>query len=244
MPKAHITAVDKDPHCVEVAEYVCAVADHKHGAGWETICCDLSEWQYRHPRKYPTKALMDREAFDIVNLDLCAGPNQNTKDLAGIYPQLLSRGGIFMMTFSYGRDVIEMFADAFSKAKVTERDDGSVADLLEEVTEIGGELISGRLLYLFSPARLQYLRSVILYRGSEMPMCSLLFQAGTGSSRYTRAPEPISAVRLEPGDFEIAVTHPDPTLLYHCPMGRIDTLRRKHAAIKASYTRSKKRENS
>jgi hypothetical protein len=58
-------------------------------------------------------------------------------------------------------------------------------------------------------------------------MVSACFHRGIG----------LSFVRVEPGDFELAATHPDPAKLYATPQERIEALRRKHAAIKASYTR-------
>jgi uncharacterized protein (DUF2225 family) len=89
--------------------------------------------------------------------------------------------------------------------------------------------LAGRILSVFGATELRRLHSVMVYKGREMPMCSMLFQ---------RKAVQISAVTVEAGDFEVMAAHPDPALLYDCPQARIESLRRKHAAIKASYTRT------
>jgi hypothetical protein len=224
MPKAIITAVDNNPTCLEAA--IDAGVD-------EVILADLNDFVPDDRRLRPTIPLQSAEKFDIVNLDLCASANAATNKIARVYCRLVTVGGVFMMTFSYGRDVVELYSHAYETSPLQWTSFCKIYSL-DPVTAVGGKLVSGRLLYLFSQKRLEYLRSVVLYRGAEMPMCSVLFCSIDGSDRVQN----ISVVKLEPGDFEIAVSCPDPSLLYDCPEERISALRRKHAAIRASYTRS------
>src|SRR4051812_6757393 len=68
MPKAHITAVDKDPLCLEAA--ITAGVD-------EVIQCDLTDYSRlgRSVTSAPCEALTRLPRFDIVNLDLCSSAN-------------------------------------------------------------------------------------------------------------------------------------------------------------------------
>lgn len=214
MPKAHIVAVDRDPACLEAA--CMAGVD-------EVIECDLSELS--ETTTYGMNpALVDQGKFDILSLDLCALATPQTRRLFNVYRAGLTRAsGVMIATFSYGRDVSEAYAEALKNSPVT----GAL------LTEAGmADQIAGRLVYLFGarndwPGQIERLRSVMAYRGAQMPMISALFHKGAT----------LSFVQVGPGDFELAVTCPDPAKLYACPQERIEALRRSHAAIRAAHTR-------
>jgi excisionase family DNA binding protein len=217
MPKAHITAVDRDPRCLDLA--IDAGAD-------EVVLCDLNDFTVEQHgpwshKKGPAKALLGAK-FDLLVLDLCAGPNRSTRAICRIYlAKLLTAHGVSIVTFSYGRDVIE------------EIEASGVPCAIAALAKHGAsDRVLMRIGYLLTESMTKAVVSVMVYRGNEMPMCSVLLS----NSVYRRT---ASFVQVEPGDFELAVTCPDPALLYACPQERIESLRRKHAAIKASYTRKK-----
>lgn len=205
MPKAHITAVDRDPRCLEAA--INAGVD-------DVIQCDLAD--FTGPIAQfgigPAAPIRNLGRFDVVSLDLCGGVNPLSKDIYRAYQSSVATGGVLVFTFSYGRDVIEAIRLVRPSCRLIE---AGVS-----------ELVASRIGYLFnnrSP------NSVFVYRGAEMPMCSVLFGGQRG----------LSFVQVEPGDFELAVSYPDAANLYDCPQERIDALRRQFAAIKASLTRKR-----
>jgi hypothetical protein len=104
MPKAHITAIDNDERCLTAA--LNCGAD-------EVVHVDLTEWgEYENTfRKKPAAKLGDRR-FDVVCLDLCANVNATTKKMARVYRSLVAHYGVYIVNFSYGRDVVELFDDA------------------------------------------------------------------------------------------------------------------------------------
>lgn len=225
MPSANITAVDKDQACIEAA-----IED---GAD-DVICADLTEWSFLDGSTYkrPTAQLVGK-SFDVVNLDLCGGASEATRDMINVYRGLVARPGVLKVTFSYGRDVVEFFK--FRQA--------IPPDL--EVTGMP-QTVAARLAYLLGP-HVDMIASVILYSGNEMPMCSVVIECPGKGNRITkgyREQRRISFTKLQDEDFELAVLHPDVRLLYDCPQERIDALRRSHAALKAVATRKAKATNS
>jgi hypothetical protein len=226
MPKAHIIAVDRDHECVEAA--IDAGAD-------DVVQCDLGDLYFEPvtPQstwgptklKHPNRQLWEQARFDIVSLDLCGGVTDELVGIASTYRQIITPAGILIVTFSYGRDVVEVFRDWAARGGVPAK--LSASGLSPDVCS--------RIAYLFPGGAIEKnLHSVMVYRGHEMPMCSALLQTG---SSVRNIPSAISVVRVERGDFEIAIAHPDPALIYDCPRERIEALRRSHAAIRASYTR-------
>lgn len=213
MPLAHITAVDKDGNCLDAA--IDAGVD-------EIVECDLVQW----------KSLPFSEKFDLVDLDLCSNINLDTRTIARHAPRLVGNKGVLMFTFSYGRDVLPAINDAWSW-EASRYFDSLITD--ERQCPEG---IARRVAFLFSRARWESLRSIAVYRGASMPMCSLLFQL----NEYRVGK--ISFSKVEVGDFEIAAVYPNAANLYDCPQERIESLRRKFAAIKASYTRTEKSKQS
>lgn len=239
MPKAHITAVDKNQDCVDAA--IDAGAD-------EVFLCDLTDWS-RVPegrpgnRLRPVQQLVDAGTFDLMNIDLCAGASFETAQIFRCYNKLLTDRGVMIGTFSYGRDVVEAHMAALKKwrtraAPVHGSQLGIESQLGVEIRrtlqclEATGmpESVLSRLAYLFWPSELARTRSVMVYRGAEMPMCSFL--------RCSGACNEISFLQVESGDFELAVCYPDSARLYDCPTDRILALRRRFAALKAALTRS------
>lgn len=227
MPKAHIVAVDKNRECLLAA--AAAGAD-------QVVECDLTEWEliqsgYSQTKK-PNRCIAEMDRFDILHLDLCAGANEISRRIIHIYKPMVTARGVLITTFSYGRDVVEMFNAAHEMVKNRADGDDEYLDIYERLLRAKiPELVLGRILYLCPGQQwLSSLRSVMSYRGREMPMCSLLFSFG-------KPTQDVSFVQVEPGDFELAVTYPDSVNLYDCPQERIDGLRRRFAAIKASLTR-------
>lgn len=238
MPKAHIVSVDDNPACLDAA--IDAGVD-------DVVQCNLTDWKLiessvRRPqdaprvRKAPAASVENHAPFDLINLDLCGVVNETTRDIFRVYKTLLSSGGVVLLTFSYGRDVTEMFIQALADFKHGGyRESTSQQDrraLVMERMQAAGvpELLRGRLAYLFTPTELERIGSIMLYRGNEMPMCSVFFASG-GKHRG------MSFVQIEHGDYELAVVYPDAANLYDCPKERIESLRRQFAAIKASITR-------
>jgi hypothetical protein len=225
MPKSHIVAVDRDEKCLEAA--IIAGVD-------DVVDCDvLTLTETRTTSPFPTTVRtlprpLLKYKFDILSLDLCGCATPHLKQCAPMYLRAVPTAGVFILTFSYGRDVAEMFAG--QKRSWPGRLHDSVCTLPPDVPES----VAGRILYLFSPTYLNMLCSIMVYRGSEMPMCSLLFQY----NRFTCGD--ISFVKVEPGDYEVAVCYPDSVNLYDCPQARIEAWRRQFAAIKASFTRIEK----
>jgi hypothetical protein len=225
MPKAHVTAVDKDPVCLEAA--IEAGAD-------EIIHCDLTDFHIAPPfigskiqRKQVNASLLDCERFDLINIDFCCNALSIPKSFFTLYSRLLTFSGVFLLTFCYGRDVTEYFIDLLKR-----RDEYNCLSIARMRKAGVPDVTIGRLLHVFYNSQFDSIRSVMLYKGNEMPMCSVLYQ-GSGKGGL-----PISFMRIEPGDFELAVAYPSAVNLYDCPQERIDSLRRKFAAIKASLTRS------
>lgn len=229
MPKAVIYAVDVDDECCRLAQE--AGADHAY-------CLNILAWQgplNGRPRSrvdiFP-EPLADIGPVDAINLDFCGGITQDMELVTRRYPQLC-RTGVLLLTFSYGRDVTEVY-DAGSYRGIPEPLGGRVAKLDR------------------GPTRMN-LTSVIAYRGSKMPMCSLMWVNYRGQdepkssydNRSTRErwseiiasrPDP-SFVKIGDDDLAPACVYPDAAKLYATPAERIAAFRRKFAALKAVTTR-------
>lgn len=250
MPKAHIVAVDNDAACLSAA--IDAGVD-------EIVECDLTDWDRScsddcararpvydgesrtwrdvvrtctsssHAR--PAVAIAAHGPFDLLVLDLCASVVV-AQEIAEKYRRLLTQQGLMLVTFSYGRDVVEVFLRAARRFPHRGCRENDCRCNLGKLRSLGvSESLLGRLCYLFTPAQLEAVESIMTYRGHEMPMCSVLVSRSPVS-------RDISFVQVEPGDFELAAVYPDAAALYDCPQERIDALRRKFAAIKASLTRA------
>ena len=221
MPKATIVMVDRDRACLEAA--IDAGAD-------DVVQCDLAEFQMVRRRVLSREGNSRRfvhpsleryvRSFDIVNLDLCGHFGAESRDIVRVNQVLLNLGGVLMVTVSYGRDVIESHRLARANASAWQ---------VDHLTRLGAPIgLVDRLCYLLNQTQASKLRSVMLYRGASMPMCSLLICSNGGQPSF---------VQVEAGDYELAVVYPGAAELYDCPQGRIESLRRQFAALKAAHTR-------
>ena len=222
MPKAYIVAADIDQECLSAADS----AD-------ETVCCDLLESIKSKGTTSVPAVMYERERFDAINLDFCGPVSRELSRMVGMYLRTaLTSRGVLMVTFSYGRDVAEMFVGRERKFLVdvsscSYRKEQEWRELPQEIPDT----IAGRISYL---GNLEYLESVMSYKGNEMPMCSLLFQKGIEEMRRRQR---ISYTKVDPDDFGLAVVYPDAASLYDCPAERIQSFRNHFAAMKAVATR-------
>jgi len=220
MPKSHIVAVDRDATCLDAA--IQAGVD-------DVVQCDVYDWGpplHKLNKFGPNKAISSLGKFDVISLDLCGSVTDQSTELLKKYWQLLTFGGVMLFTFSYGRDVVEVFRSVAVGEKILEQAEASGVS----------DMVVRRVRFLCGASSKLWggLSSVMVYRGQEMPMCSLLF-ANSSSD------EPCSWVRVESGDFELAVVYPESANLYDCPQERIEGLRRRFAALKAAITRDGRR---
>lgn len=217
MPRAQITAVDKDARCLDAA--IEAGAD-------EVVQCELDDFHVGGKNGKtlgPSVSLASCEKFDLMVLDLCSLPNFTTQNIFRIYKRLLSSCGVYIFTFAYGRDVIEAIEathpypcwNTLSKQGATDR-------------------MIKRMFFVMGGNDFPKLDSIMTYKGNEMPMCSMLTCGAKPHGDAT------SFIKVEPGDFEIAVVYPESAVLYDCPRERIESLRRRFAALKAAHTRSQR----
>lgn len=226
MPKAVIYAVDVDPECCRLAKE--AGADH-------VLCVNLLDWNnhrgYRVKNVLP-EPFLEIYPVDALNLDFCGGITGDMELIVRRYAHLC-QSGVFLLTFSYGRDVTEVYAP------------GSYRGIPDPV--------GGRVAQLDCwPTRMN-LTSVIAYRGNEMPMCALMWvkhgrdphEIGDSRSKRERwseiieqRPEP-SFVKIGDDDLAPACVYPDAAKLYATPAERIAAFRRKFAALKAVATRQR-----
>jgi hypothetical protein len=224
MPKAVIYAVDMDPECCRLAKE--AGADH-------VLCLNLLDWSSDGSRvqKLP-EAFHDLYPVDALNLDLCGGITRDMELIVQRYANLC-RTGVFLLTFSYGRDVTEVY------------NSGNYRGIPDP--------LGGRVALLDRWPTQMNLTSVIAYRGNEMPMCALMWtkhgknadhrdpydyrsKQERWSEIIANRPEP-SFVKIGDEDLAPACVYPDAAKLYATPAERIAAFRRKFAALKAVATR-------
>jgi hypothetical protein len=216
MPKSHITAVDVDARLVSLAKD-CGADD--------AIVCDLSKIRRDKNRMFVAKEIDGKDKFDLIDLDFCGNPTEEMSEMAIAYSSKLTTAGILMVTFSYGRDVVEVL-DEMAWSYHDEAFDSLISQGCPRL------LVSRIRLVLRRQNLWEGLRSVMVYKGASMPMCAVLCQR----ERNHRG---ISFVKVEECDFEFAVLDYDPCDMYACPKERSEAIRRKFAAIKAHITRSK-----
>ena len=223
MPSAEIICIDRDAKCCEAAAD--AGADN-------VVMCDLFDFPDR--RKGPgergglsgpippeIERLGDR--LDVVNLDFCGVITPAMEVAMYRYSRLIRGkrdGGVLMVTFAYGRDVIERM-DMESRYKGLPGLIGGRVSLLDRsLGQVGGS---------------HRLASVVVYRGPSMPMCSAMW---VPNHIIGMVPNP-SFVTAEDDDLMVASVDPpdDPSLLYALPAERILAFKRKWQALKAVATR-------
>lgn len=234
MPKAYIVAGDKDPHCLEAA-IECGVDDVVLG---DVLVEGRMELKTRRADGTPSTTVIPpefigREKYDLFDLDLCGHAGPDLMRMASVYMrQAVIGGGVFMLTFSYGRDVSELFMEVYRQTGRSWEFKRGYNDVEKfALPDSVPDAVAARIMYLFSPSVLCWLRSIMVYRGPQSPMCSLLFQVG----RINRGQ--ISSVIVEGVDFELAVARDDVSALYDVPQERIEALRRSLSARKAAATK-------
>jgi hypothetical protein len=223
MPKSHITAVDLDED--NILRAMAAGVD-------EAIIHDLADFD----RTSPTSANMKGSyvasaklgpAFDVVCLDLTGPASDDLKKMVVAYFRSLTKGGVLMVTFSYGRDVSEYFREFWRGGGngifVRER---KIIERLEMA-----DTVRDRVAFLVG-AKISSVRSILQYRGGAMPMVSVLLH----NKRTLNAPAP-RFMSIQEGDFDLAVTAENLGNIYACPAERIEALRRSRIAQKAVATR-------
>lgn len=182
--------------------------------------------------------------FDLVTLDLCGGVSSVSRALLRSYARALTPRGCILFTFSYGRDVGEAFRALVRGGDLT----GEVTVPTRSLMKKGmPDTVAGRLCFLSENGGLR-LRSVMLYKGKEAPMCSSLWQRWHTDKRRVhqfywphdlRAPADISFSKVGNQDLQNLIVHPDIAKLYGCPEERVIAVRRSAAAQRAVATRKR-----
>lgn len=240
MHQARITSVDIDPSNLELA--IEAGAD-------EVIQCDVGALQEQHVKSrygqdtvhYDVPRELAKSNFDIICLDLTGPADDWLKRLLPVYFRsdshlsknggILFKGGVLIVTFSYGRDVVEVYQDEWRRVQALEGYQAlKCLDRLEGIPE----LIASRLWYLLRGTLVENLESCLQYRGGMMPMVSCLLRKGP-------KPPTVNYVQLASLDYELLVTAPNVEKIFACPAEELEYLRAKHgrseAARKAIETR-------
>lgn len=217
MPRAWIVAIDKDEACLEAA--IDAGAD-------EVLNVDIFDWQTPPTARGGGRAraaaflpapLLQLGKFDAINLDLCGGITSDVEVGLRRYGSHVAAGGrqragALMLTFSYGRDVAEIYAGQGDYLNVPAPLGPRVRQAARSVTEGLG------------------LVSVLAYAGNAMPMCSLLWLAGRNPT--------FEFARVGSEEIAVACVHPEVAPLYALPVERVLAFKRHLAALKAVATRN------
>lgn len=229
MRRAHIVAADIAEQNVTAA--IDAGAD-------DVALCDLSNYRRGEfagrPYKLPPSEV-GYAPFDVICLDMTCSPSDWLAELVKIYSRSaskggpLTKGGVFIVNFSYGRDVVERHLDRWER-----RSSGTYVDRRLASSNIP-DRITIRLSAVLQ-SRATRLRSVLQYRGNAMPMLSCLLD-----NRHAVSRPAITYEKIDDGDYVAAVTADDIGDIYACPPERIAALRRKEAARKAVQTRTSNR---
>jgi hypothetical protein len=120
--------------------------------------------------------------------------------------------GVMIVTFCYGRDVIEMYQMEWEQARAqtyTAKQMDGLIDIAENLAQRVWYVLRGKS---------QHLDSCIQYRGRMMPMISCLL--------WKRRYLPKARFKVVgPHDYALAMTA-DPSKVYACPVDRIEELRK------------------
>lgn len=217
MPRARIVAVDRAAE--NVVRALAAGADYGE-------CLDLYEMREStggYPR--PPSFFDQFGRFDAISLDLTGPANDILRKAINSYWSLVSAQGVMIVTFSFGRDVVEMY-HALAARKYDEF--SNLAEKTIEACDEVPEQVVIRLYYILR-SMMKHLTSIFQYRGPAMPMISFVLWKKTfiKQARY---------IKIDDLDFELAVTE-NWSDIYACPIERIIHIRRKFAAQKAVQTR-------
>lgn len=177
--------------------------------------------------------------FEIIDLDFCGpvGPDMQHIIKRCCLTMLDRSRGVLIVTFSYGRDVAEFF---LAEARDGHISGGASAKARYLMDKGCPETVAGRVIYLASKMGGMTLRSLCLYQGNRMPMCSTLWEAFQVNNPQGWAGEDLSVTKMTTEDLPEAVLMPDPGLLYAVPAERILAMRRSAAARRAVATKQAK----
>lgn len=228
LPRAHIVAFDRDPIALQASL----------NAGVDQIIQgELEDYVNIEPERgytriFPHRGIYEQPKFDVMLLDLCANASYQTGRIASRYYEWIEPRGCMVFTFSYARDVVEVFSGAAKNSL-------EFADRFKDVP-VG---VADRIIYMFPANIIRNIRSIILYMGKGTPMCSCFINKKS-LNKHDKKPEDtfLSIIKLEPGDYEVALCYPESAYLYATPQERIESLRRSHSAIIAHYTRKEQEE--
>jgi hypothetical protein len=173
--------------------------------------------------------------FDVIHLDLCSPLGAATSQVVRAWERLL-RKGMFILTFPYGRDVLEVFANTDD----TRPDDREQLKALRK--QNCPKNIIDRLLFLFDRG-LPNKCSILIYRGHKMPMCSIAFLPKFQFRGDWPGRGGCSFCALTATDAEDAFVEPiDWCKVYDTPLSVIQELRRRRSARKAANTSRERRQ--
>ena len=188
MPNAHVTAVDKDKACVLAA--MAADVDEVHHL-------DLTDYRKQPYGKSIMPAPLRGAQFDAISLDLTGTITLGLKDLVEVYwgaAQLLQPKGLLQVTFSYGRDVIEAFAERWERDRHSR---GAEQKRLSKCPEV----VQQRLWFLLL-SKVQHIDCVLQYRSHAMPMVAFLMAKGRSVPSWQN-PLPIPFRAVDEIDYEL-----------------------------------------
>lgn len=213
MCKAHIIAMDVDEACL------CAAID----AGADEVAhVDVLDFPNQEPKprdwaeRLPTA--FPRE-IDALNLDFCGPVSPLLGEAVRRYTRAFPKAPV-MATFSYGRDVAELYPDREYR--------GVPAPLAGRLRALDRNVTHSR-----------YLASVIRYKGNAMPMVSVLWLPPDPILSFAQRQKTPGFIYETVGDddLELAVAYPDVGDLYDLPADRIRGFRARAAALKAVATK-------
>lgn len=171
--------------------------------------------------------------FDVVCLDLTGPANRwLNRVITRYWRHAIAPGGAMIVTFSYGRDVVESYEVKWRQDLASKGDYGDAARRLADKLP---ETIAARVNFVLRLSAMDHLMSVLQYSGKEMPMVSMLLSKQR-LGFYDEAMA-LSYEKIGDDDFALAVTAEDIGKVFACPAERIRELRRTLAAKKAVATR-------
>jgi hypothetical protein len=164
MPRARIMAVDEDM----------ARASRALDAG-ATVALNINlNWREQkigndgHSYRVPPAIVREFGQFDAICLDLTGPASNRLRSIVDSYQRIVNARGIYMVTFCYGRDVIESIEGVWSRA---------VAANNENLRFLPSNVPEGirQRVYFILRHRVRDLRSVVRYNAG-MPMITMLAQ--------------------------------------------------------------------
>lgn len=236
MPKAHITAVDCDVEAVVIAR--------SKGAD-EAVLCNLNHYVeaptynlHPQPALPPELSTLVQQSggFDAIHLDFCSGANELNRDAVRGTRFAMAPDGVMIVTFSYGRDVLEFFESRAHKMACLPQHSIQYEHWQRLAATKLAPTMCARIEYVLGEKFTKYAKSIIIYQGNQMPMCSVLCFASKEKRTRNSGKPPISVLELEKNDLELAVCSPDLAKLYGLPEERIAAIRRSFAAKQAVHT--------